>query len=132
MVGLNMLFLTLLHVAQLALVIVVVVFAIRAIKKGSTHRVLMGSLIADENVLGVRDITMPPYTGGPWSSVARNTSTLGRLSVGGEAVYTEAYKWMSYGFERRATASDGTAVHTSAIGAEQCTPRHCSTGPRSP
>jgi type VI protein secretion system component VasK len=46
MVGLNMLFLTLLHVAQLALVIVVVVFAIRDIKKGSTHRVLMGSLIA--------------------------------------------------------------------------------------
>ena len=41
-----MLFLTLLHVAQLALVIVVVVFAIRDIKKGSTHRVLMGSLIA--------------------------------------------------------------------------------------
>ena len=46
MVGLNTLFLTLLHVAQLALVIVVVVFAIRDIKKGSTHRVLMGSLIA--------------------------------------------------------------------------------------
>ena len=46
MVGLNMLFLTLLHVAQLALVIVVVVFAIRDIKKGSTHRVLIGSLIA--------------------------------------------------------------------------------------
>jgi type VI protein secretion system component VasK len=46
MVGLNTLFLTLLHVAQLALVIVVVVFAIRDIKKGSTHRVLIGSLIA--------------------------------------------------------------------------------------
>ena len=46
MIGLNTLFLTLLHVAQLALVIVVVVFAIRDIKKGSTHRVLMGSLIA--------------------------------------------------------------------------------------
>ena len=46
MVGLNTLVLTLLHVAQLALVIVVVVFAIRDIKKGSTHRVLMGSLIA--------------------------------------------------------------------------------------
>lgn len=78
-----------------------------------TSNSLVGSLIADENVLAVRDITMPPFTGGPWSSVARNTSTLGRLSIHGSAIYTEAYKWTAYGFERRATASDGTSVHTS-------------------
>jgi hypothetical protein len=77
-----------------------------------TSNSLVGSLIADENVLAVRDITMPPFTGGPWSSVARNTSSLGRLSVDGEGLYTEAYLWTSLGFERRAVARGGSSVHT--------------------
>ena len=68
-----------------------------------TANSLLGSLIADENVLAVRDVTMPPFTSGPWSPVARDTSQLGRLSIGGQPLYTERYKWTSYGFERHAT-----------------------------
>ena len=33
-----------------------------------------GSVIADENVLAVRDLTLPPYTQEPFSPIARNTS----------------------------------------------------------
>lgn len=50
---------------------------------------------------------------GPWSSVARDASRLGRLSLDGAPLYTEAYKWSSYGFERRAATHDGSRVHTS-------------------
>ena len=72
----------------------------------------LGSVIADENVLAVRDLTMPPFTQGPWSSVARDTSQLGRLSLDGQALYTQHSRWTPLGFERNATARDGRAVHT--------------------
>ena len=53
----------------------------------------LGSVIADENVLAVRDLTMPPFTQGPWSSVQRDTSRLGRVTVNGQPVYTQRSKW---------------------------------------
>ena len=65
----------------------------------------LGSAIADENVLAVRDLTLPPYTQGPWSSVARNASRLGRLSVGGAPLYTARSRWTPVGFEREAEAA---------------------------
>eukprot|EP00966_Prymnesium_polylepis_P090114 2087143-Prymnesium_polylepis.1 len=55
---------------------------------------------------------MPPFSSGPWSSVARNASQLGRLSLGGAPLYTQAYRWSSFGFERRATTSVGASVRT--------------------
>eukprot|EP01047_Picozoa_sp_COSAG01_P011964 COSAG01_NODE_530_length_15875_cov_27.779982_12_plen_477_part_00 len=77
-----------------------------------TSNSLLGSVIADENVLAVRDITMPPFTSGPWSSVARNTSRLCRLTTatrpgsGGSGLYTQRYRWTSYGFDRFAVDGD--------------------------
>ena len=85
-----------------------------------TSNSLHGSVIADENVLAVRDITMPPFTSGPWSSVARNTSRLCRLMLGSRdqhkrealpPVYTQRFRWTSYGFERVGDAA-GRAVST--------------------
>ena len=72
----------------------------------------LGSVIGDENVLAIRELTMPPFTQGPWSSVARDTSQLGRLSLDGQALYTQHSRWTPLGFERNATARDGRAVHT--------------------
>eukprot|EP01050_Picozoa_sp_SAG11_P016845 SAG11_NODE_2348_length_3485_cov_1.358535_4_plen_250_part_00 len=64
----------------------------------------LGSVIADENILAVRDLTLPPYTQGPWSSVARNVSRLGRLPVGGVPVFTARSRWTPLGFERDGNA----------------------------
>jgi hypothetical protein len=73
----------------------------------------LGSVIADENVLAVRDLTLPPYTQGPWSSVARNTSRLGLLSAGGAALYAERSRWSPVGFDREAHTTSGRSVRSS-------------------
>ena len=48
-----------------------------------TANSLHGSVIADENVLAVRSLTLPPMTQGPHDRSLRNVSRLGRLSVNG-------------------------------------------------
>ena len=77
-----------------------------------TANSLSGSVIADENILAVRSVTMPPYTSGPWSSVARNSSRLGRLSIGSAPLYTRSYLWTYTGFERRAKTADAEVRST--------------------
>ena len=70
----------------------------------------VGSVIADENVLAVRDLTAPPFTQGPWSSVARDTSRLGKLFINGHPVYTTASRWTPVGFSRKAEVHPGAVT----------------------
>jgi len=56
-----------------------------------TANSLVGSLIASENVFAVRSITFPPYTQGPYSTVSRNDSKLGLLTVDGDFIYVDEY-----------------------------------------
>lgn len=72
----------------------------------------LGSVIADENVLAIRDLTMPPFTQGPWSSVQRDASRLGRVLLNGVPVYTQRSKWSPLGFQREAKTADGRTIST--------------------
>jgi len=70
-----------------------------------TANSLVGSLIASENVFAIRSLTFPPFTSGPYSTVERNSSQLGLLSINGEPVFTEHYRWSPYGFNRKGSTS---------------------------
>ena len=72
-----------------------------------TANSLRGSVVADENVLAVRSLTLPPLTQGPYSRTARNISRLGRLTVDGLPVLSQATRWTPTGFLRRASGAWG-------------------------
>ena len=74
-----------------------------------TANSLRGSVIADENLLAVRSLTLPPFTQGPYSGTARNISRLGRLSIDGSPVVTQATRWTPSGFLRKASGTWGAA-----------------------
>lgn len=72
-----------------------------------TANSLRGSVVADENVLALRSLTLPPLTQGPYSRTARNISRLGRLTVDGLPVLSQATRWTPTGFLRRASGAWG-------------------------
>ena len=74
-----------------------------------TANSLRGSVIADENLLAVRSLTLPPLTQGPYSRTARNVSRLGRLTMDGAPVLSQSTRWTPGGFLRRASGPWGEA-----------------------
>ena len=74
-----------------------------------TANSLRGSVIADENLLAVRSLTLPPFTQGPYNGAERNVSRLGRLSIDGSPVVTQATRWTPSGFLRKASGAWGAA-----------------------